>query len=144
MLIQTIELNSPDEDGLTGEIACPTCGKPWLTLTEDSADYSDPVQCPHLKLLLEPDAEAAEFFNGFSAAELAAAVEPAARSLGPAYQGSLCDPGQCPPADICRLRQSAVEVAGKLCAILDEWPAQGLRTVGRAHPLQPARGEESV
>jgi len=87
MLIQTIELNSPDEDGLTGEIACPTCGKPWLTLTEDSADYSDPVQCPHLKFLLEPDAEAAEFFNGFSAAELAAAAEPAARSLCPDLDG---------------------------------------------------------
>lgn len=87
MLIQTIELDSLGEDELTGEIACPTCGKPWLTLTEYSADCSHPVQCPHLKFLLLPDAEAAVFCNGFSAAELAAAADPAARSLCPDLNG---------------------------------------------------------
>ena len=87
MLIQTIEFDYTDDDELNGEIACPACGKPWITLADGAADTSKPLQCPHLKFLLQPDAEAAEFFNGFTAAELVAAVEPAARSLCPDLDG---------------------------------------------------------
>jgi hypothetical protein len=87
MLIQTIEFDYTDDDELNGEIACPACGKPWVTQADGAADTSKPLQCPHLRFVLLPDAEAAEFFNGFSAAELAAAVEPAARSLCPDLDG---------------------------------------------------------
>lgn len=87
MLIQPIEFDFTDDDELNGEIACPACGKPWVTQADGAADISKPLQCPHLKFALLPDAEAARFFNGFTAAELVAAVEPAARSLCPDLKG---------------------------------------------------------
>jgi len=87
MTLQPIEIQYTDDDGLNGEIACPACGKPWVKLTDELADTGTPMLCPHLKFLIQPEAEAAEFFNGFTAAELTAAVEPAARSLCPDLDG---------------------------------------------------------
>lgn len=87
MTLQLIDFNYTDEDELDGEIACPVCGKPWVTQVAGEAAFSKPLQCPHLKFALLPEAETADFFNGFTAAELTAAVDPAARSLCPDLDG---------------------------------------------------------
>ena len=71
-------------------------------------------------------------------------AQSAASAFGPPHQDPLCDPGQCPPADLRHLRQPAVQDAGELQALSDERVAQGFRTRGRSHPLQPARRQEPV
>ena len=57
------------------KIVCPVCGEIWLELFSEDAKFHYTTTCPHLKFIIEPDADDITYINKSTEAKLLKAVE---------------------------------------------------------------------
>ncbi len=81
MKIAIIDYEFTDDDEQEGSVNCPVCGKPWLTVEDGEAFADKTPECPHLRFVIEPEADKIDCFNGFQVGDLAASLEPMMESL---------------------------------------------------------------